>query len=98
MPEQSAPYSDPRAFDPPPDTSWGKLLGLVPAGSRVLDVGCAFGGLSSALRRLKHCHVTGLEIDPAAAKVAREHCDELFEGDLLQIHQQLPGNFEVIVA
>jgi hypothetical protein len=30
MPEQYAPYSDPRGFHPPPDTSWGKLLALVP--------------------------------------------------------------------
>ncbi len=98
MPDQPAAYSDPRAFDPPPDTSWGKLLQLVPAGSRVLDVGCAFGSFSSALRRLRQCHVTGIEIDPDSARVAREHCDELFEGDLVKIHQQLPFDFDVIIA
>jgi GT2 family glycosyltransferase/2-polyprenyl-3-methyl-5-hydroxy-6-metoxy-1,4-benzoquinol methylase len=98
MPEQAPAYSDPRAFDPPPETSWGKLLRLVPEGSRVLDVGCSFGGFSSALRRLRKCYVVGIEIDPAAARVARENCDELFEGDLIEIHAQLPGNFDVVVA
>src|SRR5947209_17552005 len=43
-------YSNQQAFDPPANTSWGKILALVPEASKVLDVGCAFGSFSCALR------------------------------------------------
>ena len=92
------PYSDPRAFDPPPETSWGKLLALVPQGARVLDVGCAYGGFASAMRRLRGCRVTGVEIDPESAAAARAHCDEVFEGDVVDVAQRLPADFDVIIA
>jgi len=93
-----APYSDPRAFDPPPETSWGKLLALVPQGARVLDVGCAFGGFASAMRRLRGCRVIGVEINPEAAAEARAHCDEVIEGDIADVAPRLPADFDVIVA
>src|SRR5712664_1645186 len=92
------PYLDPRAFDPPPETSWGKLLALVPQGARVLDVGCAFGGFASALRRLRGCQVVGVEINPEAATAARVHCDEVVEGDINEVAERLPADFDVIVA
>src|SRR4051812_35027564 len=93
-----APYSSPEAFDPPEHTSWGKLLRLVPQGARVLDVGCAFGAFSSAMRRFRGCHVTGVELNPAAAAVARTHCDVLIEGDVSAMADSLPTDFDVVVA
>src|SRR6266496_2333771 len=56
-------YLNEAALDPSPETSWGKLLALVPTGSRALDVGCGHGAFSAALRRLRGCHVTGVELD-----------------------------------
>jgi SAM-dependent methyltransferase len=47
------------------------VLRAVPAGSRVLDVGCATGYLAIEFAR-RDCHVIGVEIDPQAAAIARE--------------------------
>src|SRR5215831_12991455 len=95
---RSLPYSDPRAFDPPPETSWGKLLRLVPESSRVLDVGCAGGGFASALRRLRGCSVVGVERDSALAQAARANCDQVVEGDIASVGEELPSDFDVVVA
>jgi methionine biosynthesis protein MetW len=49
-----------------------KAISWVAPGSRVLEVGCSSGYLGRALID-KGCHVTGLEIDPEAAREAREN-------------------------
>ena len=46
------------------------VLDAVPAGARVLDVGCAEGYLAAALTA-RGCAVVGVEADPTAAAVAR---------------------------
>ena len=40
------------------------VLEVVPAMSRVLDLGCADGCVASALKRLKQCHVVGVDMRP----------------------------------
>jgi 2-polyprenyl-3-methyl-5-hydroxy-6-metoxy-1,4-benzoquinol methylase len=57
------------------------MLAEVPAGARVLDIGCATGYLGAQLSR-RGCSVTGLERNPASAAAARRHCDEVVEGDI----------------
>jgi SAM-dependent methyltransferase len=57
------------------------VLDAVPAGARVLDVGCATGYLAAELGR-RGCTVDGVEVDPAAAEQARAHCREVVVGDL----------------
>ena len=58
-------------FDPEnTNTSHGLVVGMVPPGSRVLDVGCADGYLGDALS-VKECTVHGVELDPEAAEAAR---------------------------
>jgi methionine biosynthesis protein MetW len=59
-----------------------KLFHLVPAGSRVLDIGCATGYLARALRESKGCRVIGIEIDPDAAQAAASACDTVIQGDI----------------
>jgi SAM-dependent methyltransferase len=57
------------------------VLGAVPDGARVLDVGCATGYLAAELGR-RGCTVDGVEVDPIAAERAREHCRQVVVGDL----------------
>jgi 2-polyprenyl-3-methyl-5-hydroxy-6-metoxy-1,4-benzoquinol methylase len=59
-------------------------LGRVPAGSRVLDLGAADGTVAAVLRQMG-CRVWGVEIDPAAAAVARTVCEEVVVEDLNQL-------------
>ncbi len=93
-------YLNEDALDPQPGTSWGKLLALVPERARVLDVGCSYGAFSAALRRLRSARVVGVEIDEAAAAVARSRCDELFVGDIRELVREgrIEQKFDVIVA
>jgi GT2 family glycosyltransferase/2-polyprenyl-3-methyl-5-hydroxy-6-metoxy-1,4-benzoquinol methylase/glycosyltransferase involved in cell wall biosynthesis len=96
--DQRGRYDDQRAIEPTPDSSYGKLLAHVPPGARVLDVGCAYGGFSAALRRLRNCTVVGVEIDPIEAESARSRCDQLFVGDIADLVHRLPRDFDVVVA
>ena len=57
------------------------MVGLVPEGARVLEFGCATGYMSSVLKSREGCTVTGIEISPEAAEIAREHCDRVIVGD-----------------
>jgi 2-polyprenyl-3-methyl-5-hydroxy-6-metoxy-1,4-benzoquinol methylase len=57
------------------------LLRHVPAGARVLDCGCAGGYLARVLVRAG-CSVDGVELESAAAELARPLCREVFVGSL----------------
>lgn len=57
------------------------LLSMVPAGSKVLDCGCAGGFLASALLT-KDCIVDGVEYEPEAAAKARRVCRRVYEMSL----------------
>ena len=56
--------------------------------TRMLDVGCATGGLLDRLRRLGYANVTGLDPSPGCAKLAKQvydlsvHTGTAFENDL----------------
>ncbi|MGK2947045.1 MAG: class I SAM-dependent methyltransferase [Acidimicrobiales bacterium] len=55
---------------------------LIPSQARrVLDVGCSAGVMGAALRARGH-HVTGIEVDPELAAMARALLDEVVEGDV----------------
>lgn len=54
------------------NTSHALVVDLVGEGRRVLDVGCSTGYLGRALID-RGCSVDGVEIDPEAAQIAREH-------------------------
>jgi SAM-dependent methyltransferase len=65
-----------------PNRPTTKLFHLVPAGSRVLDIGCATGYLAQALGERKGCRVTGIEVDAEAARRAAASCERIFVGDV----------------
>ena len=51
---------------------------MIPAGTRrVIEVGCSSGALARAFKQTGDAHWVGVEIDPAYAEVAEQHCDYL---------------------
>jgi SAM-dependent methyltransferase len=75
-----------------------KLLTLVGGGKRALDVGCSSGYLARPLVA-RGCTVVGLELDPAAAEVAREVCEDVLVGDVEMMELPFePGSFDVVLC
>jgi GT2 family glycosyltransferase/2-polyprenyl-3-methyl-5-hydroxy-6-metoxy-1,4-benzoquinol methylase len=76
-----------------------EVRALVPeAARRILDVGCGGGLLGAALRSLRGAHVTGIELDPAAAARAKERLDEVRVGDAIGSMAALPdASFDAIL-
>jgi methionine biosynthesis protein MetW len=56
-----------------------RALRLLPAGGRVLDIGCASGGLLAVLRA-QAGHLAGLELSETAARAAAQIGDEIVQG------------------
>ena len=50
---------------------YATLIGWVPRGARVLDVGCGEGSLGARLITEKGCTVTGFDQDPTGVEIAR---------------------------
>lgn len=67
-------------FDDPNDTH-AKMIEMVGTDRKVLDFGCSTGFVAAELSR-RGCSVTGLEIDPEAARAAEEHCEKVIVADL----------------
>jgi 2-polyprenyl-3-methyl-5-hydroxy-6-metoxy-1,4-benzoquinol methylase len=75
-----------------------RLLALVPDDSRVLDVGCSTGYLARPLVE-RGSTVVGIELDGAAAAVAREVCEEVLVGDAETLELPFaPGSFDVVLC
>lgn len=58
------------------------VAGLVPSGSRVLDLGCGPGKLMAYLMLHKHCSGTGVEIEPTSVVKAIRRGVPLIELDI----------------
>jgi methionine biosynthesis protein MetW len=72
-------------FDPAnahPDDAHSILMRLIPAGSRVLELGCASGYLSGYMEQALGCRVTGLEYDAESVGIAHTRCQEVHQADL----------------
>src|SRR5947209_14959030 len=76
-----------------PAASHRAVIEAVPAGSRVLDVGCAGGHLAAALAQVKGCTVVGLDRD---VTMARARGIEAREADLDRDGLDASG-FDVVV-
>jgi 2-polyprenyl-3-methyl-5-hydroxy-6-metoxy-1,4-benzoquinol methylase len=75
------------------------VLGLVPDGARVLDVGCASGYLGTALAE-RGCRIWGVDQDERALQAAGDAYEEVLAVDLERI-DELPWaeeSFDVVVA
>lgn len=87
-------------FAHPGEEKANRLLfaGLAPdPGRRVLDAGCGAGGTAAWVQARGLGAVTGLEIDPGTARLARERHPgvDVVEGDLQQAARVLTGPFDL---
>jgi 2-polyprenyl-3-methyl-5-hydroxy-6-metoxy-1,4-benzoquinol methylase len=57
------------------------MIEMVGANKRVLEVGCASGYMSKVMTE-RGCRVIGIEIDPEAATIAKEYCEDVVVGDV----------------
>jgi SAM-dependent methyltransferase len=58
-----------------------KTVEFVGRNQRVLEIGCANGRMSRLLTA-QGCEVTGVELNPVLAKMAREHCQRVILGNI----------------
>ena len=80
-------------------SSHALIIELSASTSGFLDVGCATGNLAEVLAG-RGCRVTGIEIDPEAARQAEKHCERVIVGDVesLDLGAELDeADFDVIV-
>ncbi len=64
-----------------PNNAHSFAVDMVGANKRVLEVGCAAGHVTRILAS-RGCDVTGIEVDPSAARSAAEHASEVLVADL----------------
>jgi 2-polyprenyl-3-methyl-5-hydroxy-6-metoxy-1,4-benzoquinol methylase len=68
-----------------------------PIGS-VLDVGCGSGGVGAGLRRAGATKLTGIEVVPEQAELARAHYDRVVAAPVEQGLHELDGPFDTILC
>jgi 2-polyprenyl-3-methyl-5-hydroxy-6-metoxy-1,4-benzoquinol methylase len=71
---------------------------IAPDARNILEFGCGEGNLGAALKARQKCSVVGVEIDPAAAAVARRRLDDVYCGDVREIVSLLNQRFDWIVG
>jgi 2-polyprenyl-3-methyl-5-hydroxy-6-metoxy-1,4-benzoquinol methylase len=64
----------------------------------VLDVGCGSGGVGPGLRRAGATRLTGIEVVPEQAELARERYDEVVAAPVEEAVDQLEGPFDTILC
>lgn len=82
------------------DTSHTRAIRLIGRDRRVLDLGCATGAVAKVLSK-NGCDVVGVEVDPEAAAMARQWCDEVIVGDLADpaaLDPLVGRQFDVVLA
>ncbi len=84
-----------------PDTAGAKIVRMVGAGKRVLELGSGPGSITRHLHA-NGCRVTALELDESAIAIVTEFCEAVYRCDLNDPHwpERIAGTgpFELIVA
>lgn len=95
---EASPYSGHEFVLEGSNDSWSNLFAFIPAGARVLDVGCSTGNFGEALERISGCEVVGIDIFDNDIAIARtritraEVRDVTVASDLADL-----GKFDVVV-
>lgn len=75
------------------------LLPFVPTDAKaIIEFGCGEGALGDALKQRQKCRVVGIELDHAAAAIARKRIDAVYEGDVRHIVSILDETFDCIIG
>jgi 2-polyprenyl-3-methyl-5-hydroxy-6-metoxy-1,4-benzoquinol methylase len=76
------------------------MLAYVPTDAkRILELGCGAGNFGKLIRQRQGAEVWGIELNPAAATLARENLDRVLVGDVVHVIRELsPNAFDCIVA
>ena len=75
------------------------LLSRVSADARsILEFGCGEAPLGAELKRRQKCRVVGIELDPAAAAVARRRIDDVYTGDARELIGIIQEKFDWIIG
>ncbi len=76
------------------------VLELVPVSARVvLEIGCGAGWLGAAMKARQAAKVIGIELDEAAAEVARQRLDQVIVGDIERLDLDFsPGKFDAVIC
>jgi methionine biosynthesis protein MetW len=81
------------------ETPRAEIAKRVPATARrVLDLGCATGGLAMLLKARGDVEVVGVERDEGYAAAAEQHCDRVVHADLEALAPDELGRFDCLVA
>lgn len=84
------------------DPHWAdaQMAGMIGSGKKVLEIGCATGYVGKYLKEKRQCRVSGVELNPDAAAMARQHYEKVVIGDAaaLQIYDQFSEKFDVILC
>jgi 2-polyprenyl-3-methyl-5-hydroxy-6-metoxy-1,4-benzoquinol methylase len=75
------------------------LLPFVPVEARsMIELGCGEGALGLAVKQRQRARVVGVELDKAAAAIARKRIDDVYCGDVEEVVSLLHEKFDCIVA
>jgi 2-polyprenyl-3-methyl-5-hydroxy-6-metoxy-1,4-benzoquinol methylase len=64
----------------------------------VLDVGCGSGGVGAGLRHAGAARLTGVEVVPEQAELARAHYDDVIAAPVEEALRQLEGPFDTLLC
>ena len=85
------------SFQPEVEAIFRRLLCTHGPVRRILDVGCASGRTSAFCKSLGVEELVGIEIDPRAAAIARQHLDDVVLGDASTVELSYPDeHFDMI--
>jgi O-antigen biosynthesis protein len=82
-----------------PQSAHAIEFAMISPGSHVLDIGCHTGIFGEALKKLKHCTVTGIERDMEALREASTRLDRVTSIDVETSNwwKAIDGEFDVVL-
>jgi 2-polyprenyl-3-methyl-5-hydroxy-6-metoxy-1,4-benzoquinol methylase len=81
------------------DNALARLVKLMERKKKILEFGCATGYVSKLLKEEFDCSVTGIEINPEAAKEAEKYCERVLVGDMEEMdYARVLGNEKYDIA